>query len=187
MKRETAAPIEPAGPVTDGEVLLRSPRLADVTAVLAYGQDPDVAETQWLPLPYPCPADVAQRVVNELRMGWGGRFGLTFVIAEPATDAVLGVLSLRRRGPKTVELAYGVAPAHRNQGIATRAVGLVVEWARRDPSLERAEIRTAVENRASQRVAEKAGFIRGEVVRTLVPATGREYDDVVYFRSLWPA
>src|SRR5437879_4535253 len=75
--------IMPTVPLTEGTVLLRLPDERDSAAVYAYGQDPDIEETAWLPIPVPCPPEDAAGIVQEFQQGWHSRFGLTLVITTP--------------------------------------------------------------------------------------------------------
>jgi [ribosomal protein S5]-alanine N-acetyltransferase len=59
-----------------------------------------------------------------------------------------------------------VAEEARGRGVATAATRLAAEWAfEADPALARLQLRADVENVASNRVAEKAGFTREGVLR----------------------
>jgi RimJ/RimL family protein N-acetyltransferase len=81
------------------------------------------------------------------------------------------------------ELAYGVAPQYRRRGLATRAVRLVTAWAFAHLGLARLEIVVTaggVHGRASQCVAENAGFVAAGMRRSHIPATGRDYEDPLY-------
>lgn len=170
----------------DAMVCLRWPRADDARAIFAYAQDPDMAETHWLPLPFQASAAAARQLVAEMGEGWTGRVGLTVVIAEPATDRLIGVLLFSkpsRIDGGTAEIAYGVAPAHRNRGVATHALQLLAPWAFAELGLSHLELRVGLPHVVSQRVAQKAGFVRAGVVRTRVPAAGVDYDDVVYALS----
>jgi RimJ/RimL family protein N-acetyltransferase len=57
-----------------------------------------------------------------------------------------------------VEIGYGVAPAHRRRGHATRAVAALLAEAARDPKVHSVVAETAVANRPSQRALEANGF-----------------------------
>ena len=46
----------------------------------------------------------------------------------------------------------------RNEGVATKALTLVADWAFQHVGLHVVELQTMIENSASERVAEKAGF-----------------------------
>jgi RimJ/RimL family protein N-acetyltransferase/adenylate kinase family enzyme len=59
-----------------------------------------------------------------------------------------------------VEIGYGIAAARRRRGHATRAVGLVLDAARRDPAIRAVLAETDAVNHASQRVLEQNGFVR---------------------------
>jgi RimJ/RimL family protein N-acetyltransferase len=170
-------------PLMDGTVLLRLPELSDVEALCAYGQDPDVEETGWLPIPVPCPRDIATRVVEEWQRGRRGRFGITLVItALPATD-LLGVVHVSIHAGGVAEIAYGVAPQHRRRGLATHATTLVTHWLFTQCACTRIEIvitARGTHGLASRRVAEKAGFMHAGVRRTQVQATGHVYEDALY-------
>ena len=59
----------------------------------------------------------------------------------------------------TVEIGYGVLEEYQGQGYATEAVGAAVTWALQQPFVTCVEAETAPDNRASQRVLEKCGFL----------------------------
>ena len=58
-----------------------------------------------------------------------------------------------------VEIGYGILEEHQGQGYATEAVGAAVIWALSQPDVTRVEAETEPDNRASQRVLEKCGFL----------------------------
>lgn len=58
----------------------------------------------------------------------------------------------------TVEIGYGTYPAFWRQGYMAEMVGGLLRWAGRQPGVRRVVADTNVENVASQRVLEKAGF-----------------------------
>jgi RimJ/RimL family protein N-acetyltransferase len=74
----------------------------------------------------------------------------------------------------------------RGRGVATRAVLLIARWAIRDCGLRRLQLRADIANAASQRVAEKAGFKREGVLRSVrySERQGRRVDFAVF--SLLP-
>jgi ribosomal-protein-alanine N-acetyltransferase len=57
-----------------------------------------------------------------------------------------------------VDVGYGVAEAMRGRGIATSAVRELLKLAFADPDVTEVLAETAVDNRPSRRVVEKAGF-----------------------------
>jgi RimJ/RimL family protein N-acetyltransferase len=173
----------PEAPLTDGTILLRLPDENDIATIFAYGQDPDIEETAWLPIPVPCPQEVAIRTVREFQQGWHGRYGFTLIITMPPDVDLRGVLHLSVHTAGIGEIAYGVAPPYRRQGLATRAVNLAAAWAFRELGLTRLEIVVTArggQGLASRRVAEKAGFVYEGIRRSHLQATGRDYEDPLY-------
>ncbi|MDO4614653.1 MAG: GNAT family N-acetyltransferase [Lachnospiraceae bacterium] len=57
------------------------------------------------------------------------------------------------------EIGYGILEEYQGQGYATEAVGATVIWALKQPDVACVEAETAPDNRASQRVLEKCGFL----------------------------
>lgn len=79
------------------------------------------------------------------------------------------------------ELGYVLATKYWGRGIVTVAVKMVInsifsEW----PHLERVEAIVDVENHGSQKVLEKAGFLREGILRKYFILKGRARDAVIY-------
>jgi RimJ/RimL family protein N-acetyltransferase len=75
---------------------------------------------------------------------------------------VVGLTSLVRTPyvGDTVMIGYGVAASRRRRGIATRAVGEVLAWARGDHRVTTVTAETSIHNAASRRVLEANGFAK---------------------------
>ena len=58
-----------------------------------------------------------------------------------------------------VEIGYGISEEYRGKGYAAEAVEAAVNWAMKQPAVARVEAETEPDNRASQRVLEKCGFL----------------------------
>jgi RimJ/RimL family protein N-acetyltransferase len=71
------------------------------------------------------------------------------------------------RPARTVELGYVVAPAARGAGVASRALALLTGWAFTELGALRIELRIAVANDASKRVAARAGYRYEGTLRSL--------------------
>jgi RimJ/RimL family protein N-acetyltransferase len=86
-------------------------------------------------------------------------------------------------------LGYWVRTSAAGTGVATAAVKLITEFAFQRTDLVRLEILCATGNKASQRVAEKAGAGREGVLRDRLFVHDRPYDAVVFamLRSTWRA
>ena len=61
---------------------------------------------------------------------------------------------------RSIRIGYGTAPTRSGRGIAGRAVGDLLAWARGDDRVDRVTAETSHENIASQRVLMRGGFAR---------------------------
>lgn len=66
-----------------------------------------------------------------------------------------------------VDIGYGIAPSRQGRGHAGAAVRDIVRWAEANPAVRAITADTSPDNIASQRVLERAGFVR----------TGTRWDD----------
>ena len=81
-------------------------------------------------------------------------------IIERKDGSHLGDLSFKGFNDNgSVEIGYGIDEAHQGQGYATEAVNAAVMWALQQPGVTRVEAETEPDNKVSQRVLEKCGFI----------------------------
>jgi RimJ/RimL family protein N-acetyltransferase len=167
----------------DGELRLRPWRLDDAPAVVVACADPEIARwIPWIPVPYT--RAHADAYVQQCVGAGDDRY--PFAIEDAETGVVVGSIDLRLnlhgyRG----HVGYWVAAPARGRGICTRALRVLSSWALVEFELQRLELITDPENRASQRVAEKVGFRREGVMRShLRHADGRIRDSVLF--SLLP-
>ncbi|CAM0876821.1 unnamed protein product [Alopecurus aequalis] len=159
------------------EVTLRRFDLTDVDAMMAWASDPDVAAfCRWEPYSSTEPL-LAYLRDTVLPHPWfraiclaGDGCPVGAVSLEPTADACRG------------ELGYVVARAHWGRGVATAAVrrALAAVFSGEVEGLVRVEALVDVDNAASRRVVEKAGFRREGVLRRHYWHKGRARDLVMY-------
>jgi RimJ/RimL family protein N-acetyltransferase len=176
--------VRPDPPLTDGVVVLRAVRESDVPAIVEACRDPEVKRfTSSIPDPYE-EAD-ARRWIAHHRDDEVHGIEMNFAIADAGDETRLcGVTGLHDIVWKSRRAAtgYWIAPWARGAGRATRATALVADWALRDVGLVRVELIADVDNPASQRVAEKAGFQREGVLRRHTVMAGASRDCVIFGR-----
>lgn len=173
---------------TGEQVLLRGLGPDDVDALVAGVGDP--LTQRWLPLPQPYPRDAA--------VDWaltavpaGAAAGTSLVRAIEAAGRFVGIIDLRRvdRATGSAEISYWATPAGRGRGVVTAALEALTGWALTPEAagglgLGRVEVRAAVGNLASQRVAEKASFTREGLLRRAGRTHDGPVDLVVYSRTI---
>ena len=88
-----------------------------------------------------------------------------FAITDASSGSLLGNISLViTESERSAEVMYWLAESARGRGVATEAVCSLVRWAFETLPIERIELFTHVDNKASQRVAERADFVPGGLV-----------------------
>ena len=98
-------------------------------------------------------------------------------------DLIAGTVSLSNiaRGPfQSANLGYWVAQALNGRGLATKAVGELIEVAFGELGLHRLEAGTLVDNVASRRVLEKNGFEPIGIARGYLRIAGDWRDHVLF-------
>ncbi|MDT0188322.1 GNAT family N-acetyltransferase [Microbacterium sp. ARD31] len=89
------------------------------------------------------------------------------------------------RGPfQSANLGYWVDAGHQGQGLATRALGRVVEVARDEVGLHRIEAGTLLHNVSSQVVLRRCGFEQYGMAPAYLKLAGRWQDHALFQRLL---
>jgi RimJ/RimL family protein N-acetyltransferase len=118
-------------------------------------------------IPEPPPPDFAQHWLA--RYEEGRRAGSREAFAALEDDGRFVGIALAPhidREAREVELGYITAPAARGRGVATRMLGLLTQWAFEAAGALRIVLIIDVANPASERVAERCGYVREGVMRS---------------------
>jgi ribosomal-protein-alanine N-acetyltransferase len=84
---------------------------------------------------------------------------------------------------QNANLGYIIDHAHNGRGIATKAVGLLVNYAFTGLNLHRLEAATLLHNYGSQRVLEKNGFRREGLAKDYLFINGKWQDHFIFART----
>jgi RimJ/RimL family protein N-acetyltransferase len=171
-------PLQPVE-LTAGRYLLRPWRRDDVDAVWAALQDPDTR--LWNGGGVTCRADAEGLVAR--RADWSSGDHASWAVVDGT--GVVGSVSLHSIDPvqNDAEIGYWTTPVARGQGVAAVAVDAACRWAFATLPVDRIELCHAVENIASGRVAEKAGFTReGRLRRSYRYGDGVKHDELLWAR-----
>lgn len=143
--------------VRAGSLILREWANEDVPALVELFDTPEM--NRRTPLPSPFDVEAARDYVesaHDMRRRLGA---LQLAVTEDGIAALGEVIICPTDVAGRVELAYGVGAAHAGRGLARRAVAVALELAR-DGGAVAARLHIAIDNPASQRVAEVTGFDR---------------------------
>lgn len=158
----------PAGGLTDGVVTLRTSVMDDLPMLLECLQDKETA--RWGPVAVATPEKMRgrlRRVQSDLLVGRQAQF--TVVDAETGQPCGDCTVRMDSAALGIAGLGYMIHPAYRGRGFATRAARLGGDWALSLPAVSRLEVSAVVDNEASLRVIEKAGFAYEGVLRGYLP------------------
>ncbi len=127
---------------------------------------------QWFGFPLVEAPVESQRQRIELRQrGYADlRKVVSFVVER--RGRVAGSVEVRQSGDGTGQLSWVVLPEHRGQGVATRAMRLLVPYAFEELGLHRVTAHVEPHDRLSLRIAGRAGLRREGLVRGAVVASG---------------
>ena len=167
----------------DDGIRLRLWRMKDASAVVAACQD--TAISYWIPwVPNPYSKKDAERFLRGCLESGDERW--PFAIEDAGTGELLGSIDMYLNGERyRGHIGYWVAEPARGRGVCTHALRLLARWALESLELQRVELITDPQNTASQRVAEKVGFVREGILRAhLRHPDGRRRDSVMF--SLLP-
>lgn len=169
----------PDPPLADEVVVLEPFAAADLDLLVEACNDPAIAHYTFIPAPY-VRADAELFVSGQAERRRSGE-AIDLAIRARRGGALFGATGLRVFRPEraSCEIGYWIAAEARGHGIAPRAVRMLAGWALRSLPVERVELTPEVENRASHRVAEKAGFELTDERRETF-AKGRRWELLVY-------
>jgi len=155
-------PVAPAFPpladdaVHDGTLALRPARRDDAAQL---EECEDELTARWGFTGEPKSAAEVQAAAARAQLDWLVGAMAFFAMVDLATGRVAGSVQLRKAGPPHVGgVGYVVHPAFRGRGYATRALRLLAPWAFDVAGFARLELGAKVDNVASVRVAENAGW-----------------------------
>jgi RimJ/RimL family protein N-acetyltransferase len=180
VPRRVALPT-PDPQLQDDLIRLEPLALAHLTELLLLAEDPDV--TRFTRVPADADETFARGWIRRYQGGWqdGSSAGFAIRGHDAAFLGFAGVVDLdleHREG----EIGYMVTPSARGRGIAPRAVELLTRWGFDELGLIRLELRIDVENPASERVAERTGYLREGVLRNVHFKEGLRCDLAVWSR-----
>ena len=172
---------------SDG-ISLRRYQVTDIPLLYEAVRESISELSTWMPWCHPdYSVEESEAWVLSRDEAWVNEIERSFVITDAETGAFLGAVGLNQfhREHQFANLGYWVRSSRAGRGVATTATLLTAGFGLQTLALQRIEILSAVGNRASQRVAEKAGAKKEGVLRNRLFLRGQPHDAVMY--SLIPS
>ncbi len=169
--------------LTDGNIIIRPCRLEDAAVICEGVQETMHEMLKWAPWCHPdySMSDCTSWLSSRSQM-WSEGIEYDFVIFDTKDNTFHGGCAIDQinRKHNFANLGYWVRSSRTGQGIATAAVKLISRLGFRELGFTRLEIVVAVQNKASQRVAEKVGAVREGVHRNRHVVRDKIYDSVMF-------
>ncbi len=172
-----------AGELVTRRLRLRAPRRTDVGALHEGIMETLPELVKWLPWAHDGHRRIdTRRYLRGARAALGRRGAYEFIIEDVHKGDLLGITSLHRIDwiRRSAGVGYWIRRSSWGKGIATEAVGALVERSFHVYHLHRLEAHVALENHASQRVVDKLGFEREGIAREVEFVNGRYLDHIQY-------
>jgi RimJ/RimL family protein N-acetyltransferase len=169
-------------PLVDGVVAVRPWEEDDLRGLIDAIDDPEIF--RWIDLiPQPYTAEEGRNWLAHSREARRDGTATNLAVLDAAQARILGGIGVHWSAERDVgEVGYWLRADARGRGVTTRALVLVARWALSLDGVERLQLRADVQNAASRRVAEKAGFRLEGVLRSArwSPRQQRRYDWAMY-------
>lgn len=172
----------PEPPLADELVALRPKHRSDVPQLFAGFSDPLCQRFSWPRVEPFTRTHVVDNIEAQEQARLRGEAIDLAVVDATDPDLVLGATSLYDVDTDQARAAVGywLAPDARGHGIATRSLRMLAAWAVDELTVARLELACAPDNVASQRVAERCGFVREGVLRSHIRFKDGRRDSVMY-------
>jgi ribosomal-protein-alanine N-acetyltransferase len=167
---------------------LRPLSVPDAAALYAYLRDPAVTELTSYPVVSEQMVDaMIDRSMSRWYAGGLGKWG----VALRHDDQLVGTCGFNEWSPvhRWAELAFDLAQPHWGRGLMRQAVAAVLEWTFRQDQVDRVHAFVRIDNRRSERLLQRSGFVREGCLRSYRVCRGQPHDFYVYglLRSDWAA
>lgn len=162
-----------------GGVRLRALRRSDAPALLAHLLEPAVTELTSYP---EVSMELVESMIERSLSRWETGDVARWAIARMEDDRLVGTCGFNDSSlvHRSAELAYDLAPAEWGKGLMGKAASAVLDWTYARDQFDRVQALVRIDNTPSQRVLERAGFVREGCLRSYRRCRGKPYDFYVY-------
>jgi ribosomal-protein-serine acetyltransferase len=169
--------------LTDGIVAIRKYRDGDAELLYEAVRESVAEVSLWLPWCHEgYSIEESRDFIATRNVRSQGDEWYSFAVLDQASGRFLGGVGINfiNRIHQFANLGYWVRTSAAGRGVATRATRLAARFGFEELGLNRIEIVAAVNNLASQRVAERAGAVRECILRKRLLINGMPHDAVLF-------
>jgi len=169
--------------LTDESILIRAYRDSDAALLYEAVRESIPEVSKWLAWCHDnYSIEESRQFVSARKLASQGDEWYSFAIFDKAGEKFLGGVGINfiNRVHQMANLGYWVRTSASGRGVATAATRLAARFGFEQLGLHRIEIVAAVDNVASQRVAEKAGAKREGILRKRLLINGTPRDAVLF-------
>jgi RimJ/RimL family protein N-acetyltransferase len=157
---------------------LRPWRLDDLESLVAYANDPDIAQNMTDAFPHPYTEEKGKAFIEYAMKGNPTHIFTIEVLGEAAGG--IGIHPQQDIMRKNAELGYWLAKNYWGHGIISRAIPQMIDYGFRNFDITRIYARPFGTNLASQRVLEKCGFKLEARLEQVIFKNGQFLDELIY-------
>ncbi|MEM4263283.1 MAG: GNAT family protein [Candidatus Woesearchaeota archaeon] len=163
-------------------IILRQFKKGDEKSLQENINDPDIYKCT-LTIPYPYTMENAvwwvKHANENIKEKRGYELGIVLKESKKEVIGGMGICKIDKEHD-SAEVGYWLGKKYWGKGITSEALELLMGFAFDELKLHRLYANTFIENIASQRVLEKAGFKREGRRKEVIKKDGKYYDDFIY-------
>jgi ribosomal-protein-alanine N-acetyltransferase len=160
-------------------VRLRPLRAADAAAFFAYLRDPLVTDLTSYPV---VSVPMVEAMIERSQGRWAAGELSKWGVALQEDDQLVGTCGFNEWSQvhRWAELGFDLAQPQWGKGLMSQAVAAVLQWTFRQDQVDRVHAFVRVDNRRSERLLERSGFMRECCLRSYRVCRGQAHDFFTY-------
>jgi ribosomal-protein-alanine N-acetyltransferase len=166
--------------LTTDRLVLRKTTMNDVEAVFFLRSEPELQK--YIDRDPAQSVDEAKAFIQLITDNLDNNVGVSWAITLKDEDAMIGSIAIWRidKGNYRAEIGYVLHPAYQGKGLMHEAMQTIIDYGFREMKLHSLEANINPDNLASQKVLERAGFVKEAYFRENYYYNGKFIDSAIY-------
>ncbi|MGE7762524.1 GNAT family N-acetyltransferase [Peribacillus sp. NPDC097895] len=126
--------------------------------------------------------DQVKQIVRNFSKNYDEKSGIKWGIEKKGTEGIIGTIGIQEWSPehRRAEISYALFPVHWSNGYATEAVSKVISYGFNELGIMRIGAVVFVENKASNKLLTKLGFVNEGTLRNYMYQNDVPFDTNIY-------